>query len=340
MEVVVSTVPLPAGTGELLDLSDNTSLYGVPPAAWRVLGEPVPADAHRYPTAFADGLRTALARYTGAARDQITTGCGSDDVLDAAIRTAAEPGDRIAFPDPSFSMLPHFARRNRLEAVPVPLTAALDIDAGRMLETRARVLYLCSPNNPTGTAASRAAIERVLRGASGLVILDEAYAEFAEESWLGEAIRMPHLLVVRTLSKAFGLAGLRVGYGVGHAGLIARLEEARGPYRVAALAERVAAAALSEDLEWMRARAACVRRDRARLVHALTALGFAPLSSAANFVLVPVPDAHTTAERMRRAGVVVRAFPALTRVGDAVRITVGPTAVMERALFALREAQA
>jgi len=334
----MSTAPLSTRIGEALDLSDNTSLYGVPPAAWRALREPALEDAFRYPSAFADPLRAALARYTGASIDRITTGCGSDDVLDTAIRTAAEPGSRIAFPDPTFSMLPHFARRNRLEAVPVPLTADLDLDADRMLETGASVLYLCSPNNPTGNAASRAAIERVLAGARGLVILDEAYAEFAAESWLDEAIRTPHLLVVRTLSKAFGLAGLRVGYGVGDAGLIARIEEARGPFRIGALAERVAVAALSEDLAWMRTQAAHVRRDRAHLLRALAALGFAPLPSDANFVLVPVPDAHAAARRLRQAGVAVRAFPGLARVGDALRITVGPEAAMERALAALREA--
>jgi len=334
----VSTTPISAGIGKPLDLSDNTSLYGVPPAAWRALQAPAREDATRYPSAFADPLRAALARYTGAAIDRITTGCGSDDVLDTAIRVAAEPGSRIAFSDPTFSMLPHFARHNRLEAVPVPLTAAFDIDADRMLETGAAVIYLCSPGNPTGNAASRAAIERVLAGARGLVIVDEAYAEFAEETWVDDAIRRPHLLVVRTLSKAFGLAGLRVGYGVGDAALIARLEEARGPYRVGALAERVAVTALSEDLAWMRDQAACVRRDRAHLIRALAALGLEPLPSDANFVLVPVPDACATAGRMREAGVEVRAFPGLTRVGDAVRITVGPAAAIERVLAALKEA--
>ena len=334
----MSTLPLSAGPRTLLDLSDNTSLYGVPPAAWRALRDAPPDDASRYPAPFADALRAALARYLGVRREQITTGCGSDDVLDGAIRVCGEPGERMAFPDPTFSMLPLLARRNRLEAVPVPLTPALDLDADRMLAAHARVTYLCSPNNPTGTPASRAAVERVIAGARGLVILDEAYAEFADESWLGEATRRPFLLIVRTLSKAFGLAGLRVGYGVGDPALIARLEEARGPYRVGTLAERAAVAALSEDLAWMRERAVQARDDRERLARALVALGYAPLPSAANFVLVPVADAAACSARMLAAGVIVRAFPGLARVGDAVRITVGPWVAMERALAALGEA--
>jgi histidinol-phosphate aminotransferase len=220
----------------------------------------------------------------------------------------------------------------------VPLTPALDLDADRMLAARAQVTYLCSPNNPTGTLASRAAIERVVAGARGLVIIDEAYAEFVDESWLAEATRRLGLLVVRTLSKAFGLAGLRVGYGVGDPALIARLEEARGPYRVGTLAERAAVAALSEDLAWMRERAVQARGDREWLAHALVALGYAPPPSAANFVLVPVADAAASAARMLAAGVLVRAFPGLSRIGDAIRITVGPRAAMERALAALGEA--
>lgn len=335
----MSAVPLSARPDAPLDLSDNTGLYGVPPAAWRALREASPEDATRYPTPFADELRAALARYARVRPEQITTGCGSDDVLDGAIRTCAEPGARIAFPDPTFSMLPLFARRSRLAAVPVPLTPALDLDADRMLAEGAQVTYLCSPNNPTGTPASRAAIERVLALARGLVILDEAYAEFADETWLDEATRRPNLLVVRTLSKAFGLAGLRVGFGVGDPALVARLEEARGPYRVGTLAERAAVAALSEDLAWMRERAADVRRDRERLTRALEALGFTPVPSAANFVLVPVPDAAAVAARMLAAGVRVRPFPGLARVGDAVRITVGPWAAMERAVAALAEAR-
>src|SRR5262249_19675006 len=161
-------------------------------------------------------------------------------------------------------------------------------------------LYLCSPNNPTGTATARADVERLIREAPGLVILDEAYAEFGGERWIAEAPRHERLLVTRTLSKAFGLAGLRIGYGAGPPALAAEVEKSRGPYKVNALAERAAVATLERDLDWVREGIERVIAGRRRFAAALAALGHDPLPSAANFVLVPVPDASAIAAAMRR----------------------------------------
>jgi len=152
----------------VLDLDDNTNLYGTPPAALRVIAAASHDGVTRYPSPFADQLRRALARYAGVGDDRISTGCGSDDVLDTTFRTFAEPGARIAFSDPTFSMIPVLARRNRLAPCPVPLTKGFDPDADALLATGAPIIYLCSPNNPTGTAASRASVTRVLDHAPGL----------------------------------------------------------------------------------------------------------------------------------------------------------------------------
>jgi histidinol-phosphate aminotransferase len=170
------------------------------------------------------------------------------------------------------------------------------------------------------------------------VILDEAYAEFMGDGWIARAPDAPNLLVTRTLSKAFGLAGLRIGYAAGAPALVAEVEKSRGPYKVSAIAERAAVAALREDGAWVTARVAEVRANRERLAAALRALGLAPLPSAANFLLVPVPHADHAARRMRAAGVAVRPFEDLRAVGDALRITVGPWPMMEAALAALEEA--
>src|SRR3712207_2412396 len=145
-----------------------------------------------------------------------------------------------------------FARLNALELAPVPLTADYDVDADRLLGTRARIIYICSPNNPTGNALSRAAVERIVDEAPGLVILDEAYAEFADGGATELLARSERLLIARTMSKAFGLAGLRVGYGVGSPAVVTEVEKARGPYTVNAFAELAAVTALSGDVAWMR----------------------------------------------------------------------------------------
>jgi histidinol-phosphate aminotransferase len=328
----------PDSTPCAIDLSDNTNLWGPPPAAAAAIHTAEPSAATRYPPVYAEALKDAMAAYLGIEAAQVVTGCGSDDVLDSAIRAFGEPGDRIACPEPSFSMIPVFARLNGLEPVPIPLTEDFDADAGALLATGARIIYLCSPNNPTGTTTSRSTIERIVERAPGLVIMDEAYAEFAGASAADLLRTSERLLVTRTMSKAFGLAGLRVGFGAGAPALVAEVEKSRGPYKVGALAERAALAALSADLPWVRAHAAEAVSLRAGLVSALRNLGLSPLPSAANFVLVPVPDAAGIAARMRARGVAVRPLLELPRFGDALRITVGPWPMLEACLDALRAA--
>lgn len=319
-----------------IDLSDNTNLWGIPPAADRAIRAGTAA-VTRYPSLYADALKSALAAYLGGGTlpEMIVTGCGSDDVLDAAIRAFAAPDAAIAFPDPSFAMIPIFARANGLAARPVPLAPGFDVDAAGMLQARARITYLCSPNNPTGTAFSRAALERVVAEAPGIVIIDEAYAEFAPTNALDLTRRSPRVLVARTMSKAFGLAGLRVGYGIGHPALVAAVEKARGPYKVNALAERAALAALGEDIGWVRDRVAEAIENRERFVAALRTLGLAPLPSAANFVLVPVAGAAELDRRLRGRGIAVRPFERVPGVGDALRISIGPWELLHEVLDAL-----
>jgi histidinol dehydrogenase len=331
----------PQRTPCAVDLSDNTNLWGVPPAAARALREAGANDLTRYPAVYADRLKTALARYAGVEREELVTGCGSDDVLDSALRALAEPGERIALAEPTFAMASTFARMNGLEVVSVGLAPDFSIDPEVLLAARAQVIYLCSPNNPTGNASTRESIEHVIRSSPGVVILDEAYAEFMGEGFLRSAPSYENLLVVRTLSKAFGLAGARIGYAAGNAALVREVEKSRGPYKVSVPAERAALAALDEDHEWVRSRITEVRTNRTRLARSLTDLGLAALPSDANFVLVPVRDASGLARTLRRpdgSGVAVRPFVSLPAIGDAIRITIGPWPMMEAALAALEEA--
>ncbi len=326
-----------------IDLSDNTNLWGVPPGAARAVRETLGSSITSYPPPYTSDLKNMLASYLGVSSNMIVTGCGSDDVLDSAIRAFAEPGDTIAFPDPSFAMIPIFARMNGLETAPVPLVDGRDIDAGAMLATRARIIYLCSPNNPTSTAFDVSAIERIVERAPGLVILDEAYAEFAARNGLALLEHRDRLLITRTMSKAFGLAGLRIGYATGAPALVAEVEKSRGPYKVNALAERAATTALAEDLPWVRKHVTELQANRARLAAELAAIGLEPLESAANFLFVPAARASELARGLRDRGIAVRPFTDLPRSiarfndasGAALRITVGPWEMMEPLLAAL-----
>jgi histidinol-phosphate aminotransferase len=321
-----------------LDLSDNTNRWGVPPTAERALRTADAERITRYPSVYTPELKRALAEYAGVRMEEIVVGCGSDDVLDSAIRAFAEPGDTLAYPDPTFGMLPLWAQMNGLVAAPVPMPDPNTVDIDALLATRARVTYVCSPNNPTGLVLSRSSIERLLEHAAGIVVLDEAYAEFAPEGWIADAPRHARLVVTRTMSKAFGLAGLRIGYAAAAASTISQIEKARGPYMVGGVAERVALAALHNDLEWVRTHISAAKESRTRFRAELGAARIPSLPSDANFVLVPVTDAASVAAHMHAAGVAVRPFPRLSGIGDAVRITVGPPPMMAAALQALRNA--
>lgn len=318
-----------------IDLSDNTNLWGAPPSAFRALLATGEESVSRYPAAYEPALREALASHAGVAPDMIVAGCGSDDVLDSAIRAFAEPGDLLCLPAPSFSMIPVFARTSALTPIEVPLTTRLDADAEGMLETGARITYLCSPNNPTGEAFSRETVERIVDRARGLVIIDQAYSEFGGESFTDLASVGQPVLVTRTLSKAFGLAGIRIGYAIASPDIVGEIMKARGPYKVNALAERAAIAALQYDQRWVSDRVADVVANRARFRQELALRRIPALPSAANFVLVPVNDCSALSGRLRSLGIGVRALPRLPGIGDALRIGIGPWDLMQRCLDAL-----
>jgi histidinol-phosphate aminotransferase len=337
------------GTAERLeiDLGDNTNQWGTPPAAARALAGAPPAVATRYPESYAPALAHEIARYVGVDPDMIVTGCGSDQVLDCAFRALADPGASVAHLDPSFVIVPSFARANSLIPVAVrwrvagtPDEPRLEVDDDAVLAPRARITYLCSPNNPTGTVIAPQVIERIAARASGVVIVDEAYAEFGEWSAVSLLSRATNLLVVRTFSKAFGLAGLRIGYAVGDRALIRECAKARGPYALSGLAELAAIATLRDDLPWVRAHVAEAIAVRERLARELAAAGgYRVFASGANFVLAApderLADAMSIAEALRDAGIGVRAFAALPGIGGALRITVGPWPMMQRVLDAL-----
>jgi len=318
-----------------VDLSDNTNLWGAPPSALRELRAAAEESVTRYPVAYEPALREALADYVGVPSDMIVTGCGSDDVLDSAIRAFGEPGDFLCLPAPSFTMIPVFALTNGLIPIEVPLTARMDADAETMLETGAQITYLCSPNNPTGGALSREAVELIVGGAQGLVVIDQAYAEFGGDSYSDLVSQGRPVLVTRTLSKAFGLAGLRVGYGIGSPELVGEIMKARGPYKVNAPAEHAAVAALENDQRWVADRVADVVANRARFRKELALRGITSLRSEANFVLVPVKDCAAVSEQLRSLGIGVRALPALPGIGDALRIGIGPWDMMDLCIDAL-----
>lgn len=341
-----------------VDLSDNTNLWGPHPAAADFLGKSLPETLTRYPSPYASRLKAAVAQKLGVEAENVTTGCGSDDLLDSAFRASALPPGRITFPDPTFSMVGSFARMNGMEALPIPWSEAEE-DPGALLSGDPDLVYLCRPNNPTGHSTDRVWMLELLEGAGDdgpLVVLDEAYADFGAEHFLSEAPGHRRLLVLRTFSKLYGLAGLRVGFGVGHRSVIAEVEKSRGPYKVTGVSEAGAVLAMDDRSGWTEKVALETRRNRERLGKELEKRGMAPLPSQANFLLIPLgpglgrgsPGGSSRGGRtdqrggareidagLRARGVGVRPFTGLPGLGDALRVTIGPWPLMARFLDAL-----
>jgi histidinol dehydrogenase len=346
----------PARRPVALDLSANTNLWGSCPPALEALGSA--GSPTGYPTPYADRLKEALAQAWSMTPSGVVTGCGSDDVIDSALRAFCEPGAVVAFPAPTFPMAHVFARMNDAEPRPVPLTLDGSLDRRGLDElAEADVVYLCRPNNPTGAAIPRSQVVELLDRARGLVLLDEAYGEYAGESLVEPALASGRALVLRTFSKAYGLAGLRVGYALGPDPLVRIVEASRGPYKVGAQAEAAAVAAVQRGRGWVADVVRETARARAAVALELRGQGLRVFDSRANFLLVAPPgptaagmdglDDGSSAGQggwavgIRAAllehGIGVRAFPALEGVGDAIRITLGPMPLMERVLGALGE---
>jgi len=332
-------VSTPAVTAGVADLRDSVNQWGPPPSARDVRSGLGPGRLAGYPAPGGGRLVPALARHLRVREDEIAVGCGSDELIDAAFRLAG-PGAELRYVVPTFSMVPVYAAANRLTARPVCGRPDGEIEPGSLTPSPGGAVYLCSPNNPTGALLPPRVVDIVLSRApaGSLVIIDAAYADFADQpAWFGEATRFERCLVLRTFSKAWGLAGLRVGYAVGHARLIARLNTIRGPYMVNAVAEEIVSRVIERDGAWVRMRAREAAENRDRLIARLVAMGHDPWPSHANFVLLPVADATAATARLLLHGVAVRPFSALPGVGDAIRIGVGPWTLLERCLGGLSE---
>ncbi len=315
--------------GILLDANENP------------LGPPGGLDAGlaRYPDPRLPALRTALAEELGTEPGRVWIGNGSDEAIDLLVRTLADPGDPVGVASPSYGVYADRVRAHGARVVPMPLDADFDLDVGVALATLrdARLLFLCSPNNPTGNRLSPDRIETLLERWPGVVALDEAYVEFAAGGSLASNAggSWPRLVVLRTFSKAWGLAAARVGCAVADAGLVRILTRTGLPYPLSTLSARVAVAALADRAGMLR-RVADIVAERERVRRGLEALGTHPLRSEANFLLFSVDDPRTVQRRLAEEyGVVVRDRSDLPRLRGGLRVSIGTRAENDRFLDGL-----
>lgn len=307
-------------------LSSNENPY---PPLTRVVAAVMDAaaDLNRYPDLAATELVAAIAELHGVEQDQIVVGNGSVAVLETILRALCSPGDEVVFAWRSFEAYPIAVAVAGATPVPVPLASGGRHDIAAMLgavTARTKAVLLCSPNNPTGPVLTQDEVQAVLDGvpADVLVLLDEAYVEFVTDPDAVDALPLlrddPRLVVLRTFSKAYGLAGLRVGYALGRARLVAGFRATSTPFGVNGLAQVAAVASLRAHDQLME-RVAALVAERERVVAALRDQGWDVPDAQGNFVWFGVGErAGVLTDAFLRAGVLVRPF-----AGEGVRVTIG-----------------
>lgn len=305
-------------------------------------GSPAGEGYNRYP----DPLQTELKERIAALRDvrpeNIFIGNGSDEAIDLLFRIFCEPGrDECIICPPTYGMYRVSADINEVAVKEVPLRGDFSLDAEGVVSSvgpQTKIVFICSPNNPTGNVMDRTSVLRIAESFSGIVVVDEAYAEFAEaESLISEISKHPSIVVLRTFSKAWGMAGLRVGMAYADNAIIELMNRVKPPYNVSGIAQRAVLDALRSDdriRSWIRQAIG----ERGRLAEELSRLSVVEkvFPSDANFLLVKTSDAAGIYKELIRTGIVVRDRSRVLLCEGCLRITVGTPEENDRLLESLR----
>ncbi len=315
----------------VIKLASNENALGPSPKALAALRRAT-GTLHRYPDATCRLLREQLSEKLRVAPERLIVGNGSDELIVLALRAFVDPGDEVVVAHPTFLIYALQANACAATVREVPLKHyRYDLPAMKAAVTpQTKLVFIANPDNPTGTYVTRKELERFLAGlpAHTLVMLDEAYYEFVEAADYPRSLRyVPDfpVIVTRSFSKAYGLAGLRIGYGAAQPSIIAAMNAVREPFNVNSLAQAAALGALKDAAFLSRTRA-MVREGRRYLAKELGALGIQFVPSVTNFILLRLgPRAHVVAEALLRRGLIVREMSAWS-LPDCIRVTIGTPA--------------
>ena len=316
-----------SGTEVLLDANEN----------------PYNAPLNRYPDPLQRELKNELALIKGVKTEQIFLGNGSDEAIDLLFRCFARPGiDNVVAIEPTYGMYKVCADINDVEYRPVPLDDKFQIKAGRLLEAcdgKTKLIWICSPNNPTGNNIDRDEIIKTINGFDGLVVVDEAYSDFSSKRPLRlELGKYPNLVVLNTFSKGWGCAAIRLGMAFAHKDIIGVFNKVKYPYNVNSLTQKQAIEALKDPYhvdKWVRT----ILLEKNRMVDAFKLLPFCVkvFPSDANFILVKMNDAQAVYDYLISRGIIVRNRTRTTLCGNCLRITIGSRSENNELLAALRQ---
>ena len=290
---------------------------------------PFPNGLNRYPDPQQMQLKNKLAALKGLRPSQILCGNGSDEVLDLIFRAFCEPNtDAIITLTPTYGMYAVLANINGIQQQCVSLTADFQIDVPAVLnaiQPNSKLLFICSPNNPSGNVMSRTAIKEILKAFKGLVVIDEAYIDFTDtQSWLDHLSEYPNLVVTQTLSKAYGLAGIRLGICYASEEIIAVLNKIKPPYNINSLTQKAAISAISQR-ENTKQQLKTILDQRTKLIREFKKIAWIEklYPTDANFILIRVDNANLRYEQLKNKGIIVRNRTREDGCTNCLRITVG-----------------
>ena len=292
-------------------------------------GSPLPDSFNRYPDPLQLSVKEKLSKIKGVPEENIFLGNGSDEAIDLLYRIFCEPGrdNAMIFP-PTYGMYEVCAEMNDVRVKKVTLTKDFQLDIAAIetaIDPFTKLIFICSPNNPTGNSINRGDVEIILNNFEGLVIIDEAYINYSrQKSFIPELTEYPNLIVMQTLSKAWGLAGLRLGMAFASQPIIDLMNKVKYPYNINTATQLLALEAL-DNIEWVNEHIATTVTERERLKNELLNLAATELvyPSDANFLLVKVKEARRIYDQLRDKGIIVRDRSKVVLCDDSLRITIG-----------------
>lgn len=327
----------PAPGERVVKLNTNENPFPPSPKVMAAIREIEPEMLRRYPNPVGHAFRTAAGKVLGISPEQILCGNGSDDILTIATRTFISPGGVLAAPDPTYSLYPVLARLEDSKYVSVPWGTDWSLPIDDLLETKANAIYLANPNAPSGTFVPPQQVAELASKFDGLLLVDEAYCDFAEQNCLELVSEFANIVISRTFSKAYSLAGMRFGYAIAREEVIFEMMKVKDSYNVDAVSV-VAATAAIEDQEYAKRSWEHVKAERQRLTSELQQLGWSVLPSQANFIFASVPGGRgkEAYQKLKSQGILVRFFdkPGLN---DKLRITIGTGQENNALLAGIRE---
>ena len=298
---------------------------------------------NRYPDPQQSQVKSELSKIKNLSTNNMLLGNGSDEILDLIFRAFCEPNkDRVITLPPTYGMYQVLANINAVEVVEVPLSNTFQPRIDKILEvTNAKILFLCSPNNPSGNCFAVSDVEKLLKNFQGIVVLDEAYIDFSEQkSWLNKLDEFPNLIITQTFSKAYGLAGIRLGIGYASTEIISVLNKIKPPYNVNSLTQQSVLDRLKNRKE-VAFEIQQIKAERENLIIELQAISFISkiYHSDANFILVKVDDANFKYQQFIEKGIVIRNRTNQLGCKNCLRLTLGTKAENTRLINTLKAIQ-